>query len=124
MTVALWILQAILAIKLISVTLSHGLRQDQETMDQAITKMGGSARLGHALVAIFAFIAAAGLILPGLLKLWPQLTVWAAALAVLLMIGSIFFHVKFRDKPNVFVSLILLALAVFAAYGRWALAPF
>ena len=93
-------------------------------MHLAIQKMGNRARLTHALVAIFAFIVAAGLILPGLLNFLPQLTVWAAGLAAILMIGSIFFHVKFRDKPNIFVSVILLALALFVADGRSILSPF
>jgi hypothetical protein len=124
MTIILWIVQAILAIKLITVTYSHGLGQGQETMHQAMEKMGTRARAWHGLIAIFAFIATAGLILPGLLKLQPTLTIWAAGLTVLLMLGSIFFHVKFREEPNVFVSVILLAMAFFTAYGRWALAPF
>jgi hypothetical protein len=93
-------------------------------MQQAIQKMGGSSGLVHTLVAIFAFIAAAGLILPGLLKFLPQLTVWVAGLTALLMLGSIFFHMKFRDKPNIFVSVILLAMDLFVAYGRLILSPF
>jgi hypothetical protein len=124
MHIALWVIQAILAIKLISASYSHGLRKDQDAMQQAMQKMGGSSGLAHTMVAIFAFIAAAGLILPGLLNFWPQLTVWAAGLTAILMIGSIFFHVKFRDKPNIFVSVILLALALFVAYGRLILSPF
>jgi hypothetical protein len=124
MHIALWIVQAILAIKLISASYSHGLRKDQDAMQQAIRKMGSGSGLAHTLVAIFAFIAAVGLILPGWLKSWPQLTVWAAGLTAVLMIGSIFFHLKFRDKPNIFVSVILLAMDIFVAYGRLILSPF
>jgi hypothetical protein len=123
MHIALWVIQAILAIKLISTSYSHGLRKDQDVMQQAIQKMGSGSGLVHTMVVIVAFIAAAGLILPGLVNIWPQLTVWAAGLTAVLMIGSIFFHVKFRDKPNVFASVILLALALFAMVGRLALTP-
>jgi hypothetical protein len=36
---------------------------------------------------------------------------------------SIFFHVKSREKPKIFVSVILFAFAVFVAYERWVLVP-
>lgn len=120
----LWIIQAILAIKLITVSYSHGLRQDQETMKQSAEKMGTNSRIWHTLIAILALIAALGLILPGVSGFWTQLTLWAAGLTALMMLGSIYFHVIFRDKPNVFVSIILFILAVFVAYGRLAQAPF
>jgi hypothetical protein len=64
------------------------------------------------------------LILPGLLGFWLQITVWAAVVTALMMLGSIYFHVRFRDKPMIFVSVILFAFAVFIAYGRIALSPF
>jgi hypothetical protein len=41
----------------------------------------------------------------------------------IMLLASIFFHVKFREKPQVFVSVILFAFAAFVAYGRWVLAP-
>ncbi len=124
MNIALWVVQAILAIKLITAAFSHGIPQSKPTMQQAIDKMGTGARIWHILVAILSIGAAAGLILPGLLGLQPLITVGAALLAALMMLASIYFHVKFREKPNVFVSIVLLAFAVFVAYGRLVLAPF
>lgn len=41
MTTALWIIQVILGIKLLSVAYTHGLRQSQPTMQDAIQKMEG-----------------------------------------------------------------------------------
>jgi putative oxidoreductase len=121
---ALWVIQAILAIKLISTSYSHGLQRSQLAMKETVEKMGTSSLFWHTLVAILALITAAGLILPGLTGFFPQLTVWAAILSALMMLSSIYFHVKYRQSPKVFVSVILLAFAVFIAYGRLTLAPF
>jgi hypothetical protein len=124
MNFAIWVAQAILAIKLITAAFSHGLPWSKPAMQQAIEKMGDSARFWHTLIAILCILAAAGLILPGLLGFWPQITAWAAGVTALMMLGSIYFHVRFRDKPMIFVSVILFALAVFIAYGRLVLSPF
>ena len=37
----------------------------------------------------------------------------------IMLLFSIFFHVKSREKPKIFVSVILFVFAVFVAYGRW-----
>lgn len=124
MNIALWVIQAILAIKLITAAFSHGLPRTKPAMQQAIDKMGTGARFWHILVSILSIVVAACLILPGLLGFWTLITVWAALLAALMMLGSIYFHVRFRDKPMIFVSVILFAFAVFIAYGRLVLSPF
>lgn len=124
MNIALWVVQAILVIKLITAAFSHGIPQSKATMQQAIEKMGTGARFWHILVAILSIVAAAGLILPGLLGIQPLITVGAALFTALMMLASIYFHVKFREKPHVFVSIVLLAFSIFIAYGRLVLAPF
>ena len=124
MNIALWVVQVILSIKLITTAFSHGFPQSKPDMQQAIEKMGTGARFWHVLVATLCILAAAGLILPGLLGFWPQVTAWAAGVVALMMLGSIYFHVRFRDKPMIFVSVILFIFAVFIAYGRLVLSPF
>jgi hypothetical protein len=118
MNIILWALQAILAIKLLTASFSHGVQTSKPEMKQAVDKMGTSSRFWHALIAILAFVAAVGLILPGWLGFYPQLVIWTAIGTALLMLVSIYFHVRFREKPKVFVSVILLIFAVFVAYGR------
>ena len=124
MNIILWALQVILAIKLLTTSLSHGFQTSKPEMKQAVDKMRTSSRFWHALIAILVFVAAVGLILPGWLGIYPQLVIWTAALAALLMLVSIYFHVRFREKPKVFVSVILFVFAVFVAYGRIVLVPF
>jgi len=123
MNTALWVIQIILAIKLVSVAFTHGLRRDQQTMQEAIQKMGKSSRPVLNLDTIIILFASLGLVLPGLLKLSTPITaISAASLAVLLLV-SIYFHARYRQKPNIFVSVILFALATSVAYGRWVLVP-
>ena len=124
MNILLWIIQAILALKLVSVSFSHAFQQDKETMKQSIVKMGPSSRVAHVATAALTLIGGVGLVLPAALGWNPPLTVWIALGVALLMLVSILFHVRYRDKPLIFADVILFALAALVAYGRWALAPF
>ena len=119
MHIVLWIIQIILGIKLASVSYTHGIRQSQLTMQDAIQKMGTLARPLHFMIALLAFVGAAGLTLPGVLDLQAQLISATAIIMSVMLLSSIFFHIRSREKPNTFVSLILFAFAVFVAYGRW-----
>jgi hypothetical protein len=123
MNTVLWILQIILGIKLLSVSYTHGLRQSQPTMQDAIWKMGNFARPLHYAIALAAFIGAVGLTLPGVLGSPNQIISVTAVLLSLMLLLSIFFHIRSREKPNVFVSVILFVFAVFIAYGRGRFTP-
>jgi hypothetical protein len=46
-----------------------------------------------------------------------------ASILSIMLLFSIFFHIKSREKPKIFVSVILFVFAVFVAYGRWILIP-
>jgi uncharacterized membrane protein len=123
MNIALWIVQGILAVKLISVSYTHAFRQSLPTMQDAIQRLGKSSKPVLTLVAFATFVGALGLILPGVLGAFPRVTPVTAGILSVLLLVSLFFHIRSREKPKVFVSLILFALAGFVAYGRWMLAP-
>lgn len=124
MNIILWIVQAILAIKLVSVSFSHAVQQDKDAMKQAIQKMGSSSKVWHYGVAVLTLVSGVGLVLPAVLSWRSWLTIGVAAATAILMLASIFFHVRYREKPLVFADMILFALSAFVAYGRWALVPF
>jgi hypothetical protein len=123
MNIFLWALQIILAIKLLSVTLSHGLRQSMPSLQEARRRLGAAAPPLLALAALGCLLGALGVTLPGLLGAAGWITPLTAALIAAMLLVSILLHIRSRDKPKVFVSLVLLAFAVMIAYGRWALAP-
>ena len=124
MNILLWAIQIILAIKLVTTAITHGLQRSKPTMQQAAEKLGKSSRFWHLLTAILTFIAALGLIVPPLLGLNPQLLISAAILTAVLMLVSLYFHIRYRDQPKVFVSIILFVMALVVIYGRFILVPF
>ena len=119
-----WVLQIILSIKLVSVAYTHGLRQDKASMQEAIQKFGDLARPMLAIAAGGTLLGAAGLVIPGALGEMSWLTPWIAAVVVGMLLVSIVLHVRGREQPKIWVSLILCAMAVAVAYGRWVVAPF
>ncbi len=123
MNLALWVIQIILSIKLISVSYTHGLRQSQAAMQAAMQKMGTFSQPLHSLISIAAFLATLGLILPGVLGSSRWLIPITSALLSAMLLASIPLHVKSRMDPKIFVSIILFGLAAFLAYGRWILMP-
>ena len=121
MDIALWIVQIILSIKLITVSYTRGLRQSQPVMQEVIQKLGKFAQPLLNMIAVCTFIGAMGLILPGVFGSATWLTPVTAVVMSIMLLFSIFFHVRSREKPKIFVSVILFAFAVFVAYGRWML---
>jgi len=68
-------------------------------------------------------LGAFGLILPGLLRIRPELTSLAAAGLAIIMIGAVVVTVASGDIGPAVVPLVVGLLAAFVAYGRWRLAP-
>jgi hypothetical protein len=64
-------------------------------------------------------LAAVGLVLPAALDIAPVLVPLAAVGLVLLMVGGFIVHVRRREAEGTVVTLVLLALAVFVAWGRF-----
>ncbi len=123
MNIVLWLLQVVLGIKFVSVGLTHGIRHDKAEMAQGIQKMGKPARPLLIVVAIVTVLGGAGLVAPAALRLPGWLAPLSAALLGGLMLLSIVFHINCREKPHVFVSVILFAMAALVAYGRWMILP-
>jgi hypothetical protein len=123
MNIVLWIVQGILAIKLVSVSFTHAFQRSLPTMQEAIQKLGKASRWILTLVAIATFLGALGLILPGILGVASRIIPVTAGILSIILLVSLFFHVRSRERPKIFVSLVLFALAAFTAWGRWAIVP-
>jgi FtsH-binding integral membrane protein len=124
MNAILWIIQIILAIKLLSVAWSHGVRQDQAKMQTGIRRMGGSARPVLYAVAAGSLILGIGLIVPAAASVPTWVVPLSAGILAAGMALSILFHRACRENPNIIPSLVLLVFAAFVAYGRMILVPF
>ena len=110
MTYLTWALQIILAVKFISSAFIHAFRQDKPTLQYGIQKMGPRSKPILAVVTILLAVDAVLLVLPRALGWDPLITGYAAAAGAVLMLGSIVFHLKCRETPKVWVSLLLLLI--------------
>ena len=119
----LWVLQFILALKFVTLAVSHGLQHQKPVLQQAIQRMGPFSRPGLRAIALLMLLCAAGLILPAFVSGADRMAPISAAVLTLMMAVSMILHRKSRENPLPGADLILLALCAFTAYGRWFLVP-
>lgn len=63
-------------------------------------------------------LAALGLILPGVLGMMPQLTVYAALGTVALMIAAMIFHILRGETSQIGINIVIAVVALLIAWGR------
>ena len=118
MTVALWIVQALLAL-LFLFTGGMKLVLPLEKMTGPLPLPGLFLRS----IGVAEVLGALGLILPGLLRIRPGLTPLAAAGLVIIMIGATVIGLAVGDFTMMLIPLVVGLLSAFVAFGRWRLAP-
>ncbi len=74
-------------------------------------------------IAVAEIAGAAGLVLPGLLKIRTSLTPLAASCLVIIMIGATVLTAMTGKVAMAVLPLVTGVLAAFIAYARWRLAP-
>jgi len=118
MNLALWIVQALLALLFL---FSGGMKLvlPLEKLTGPVPVPGLFLRF----IGVAEVLGAIGLILPGLLRIRPGLTALAAAGLVIIMIGATAITLASGDVAMALVPLVVGLLAAFVAYGRWRLAP-
>jgi putative oxidoreductase len=70
------------------------------------------------LTGILDLLAGLGLVLPGLFRIQPKLTVYAAYGIIALMIAASIFHISRGEASLIGVNIFFLAVAAFVAWGR------
>jgi hypothetical protein len=118
MTYALWVVQGLLAALFLW---AGGIK-----LVLPVEKLTGPVPLPGLflrLIGVAEVLGAAGLILPGLLRIRPGLTPLAAAGLVIIMIGATVLTLAGGDLLLALIPLVVGLLAAFVAYGRWRLAP-
>lgn len=119
MDITLWIAAGLLA----AVFLASGLAKVGQSKEKLVASSTGAALAAFSPAAVKGIgtaeiLGAAGLILPAALDIAPVLVPVAAAGLVLLMAGAIGTHLRRGEAAVIAVPVVLLALAVFVAWGR------
>ena len=121
MTVALWIVQGLLA----ALFLFAGVMKFIMTVEE-MTEMTKEIPLPGAFlrfIGVAEILGAIGLILPGLLRIKPSLTPLAAVGLAVIMVGATVLTLTTGSVAMALMPFVVGILAIFVAYGRWRLAP-
>ena len=119
MTYALWTVQVLLALVFL---FAGGIKLILPIA--TLTSMGSPNQVAVPgmflkFIGVCEVLGAIGLILPGLLRIRPQLTPLAAAGLVIIMIGATVVTLAGGDKAGALLPFVVGTLAAFVAYGRW-----
>lgn len=119
MNIALWILQALLAL----VFLAHGALFLAPPPDIAVQMDAMLPRWFQVFLGAAEVAAAVGLTLPGLTRIQPWLISAAAVGVGVVMVGATILHVWRSEFSSSVVTFVLLLMAAFVGYGRWRRLP-
>lgn len=130
MSIALWIVQALLALGF----LAAGFPKLLQPIPTLAKMLPWAAQVPVALVRFIGaaeILGAIGIVLPdalyrfGVLKVgfFPALSVAAAIGLAVAMVSAVIFHIARKEYPNMAPSAVLFLLALFVIIGRLTLAP-
>jgi uncharacterized membrane protein YphA (DoxX/SURF4 family) len=124
MNLALWIVAIVLAASFAG----SGLMKLLVPKDKLVSSGQGWAQdytpTNIRLIGVVELLGAAGLILPAVTHIAPILVPLAAIGLALVMVGAAAVHARRKETMNIGVNAVLLALAVFVAWGRFGPYPF
>lgn len=122
MNMALWIVQILLAL-VFGLTGMMKVTQIKEKLVQRMKWVNETAPNTVKAIGAVEILGALGVVLPMLTGILPILTPLAAVGLILTMIGAALTNLRHKEYAHIAVNVVLLALAVFVAYGRFVLLP-
>jgi len=117
LNITLWIAQVLLA----AMFLMSGFTKVAQPIEQLSQMLPWASQVPAGLVrfiGISEVLGGLGLILPALLRIKPQLTVWTALGLVVVMIFASTFHLSRGEGAMIGTNIVLALVAVFIAWGR------
>jgi uncharacterized membrane protein YphA (DoxX/SURF4 family) len=119
MNLALWIVAIVLA----AVFAASGLMKQFVPKDKLVTSGQGWAQdfspTNIRLIGLAEILGAIGLVLPAAVRIAPILVPLAAVGLALVMAGAVVVNARRKDGATIAVNLVLIAVAVFVAWGRF-----
>jgi uncharacterized membrane protein YphA (DoxX/SURF4 family) len=124
MNLALWIVASVLAASFAGSGLMKLLVPKEKLVSSGQGWAQDVTETNVRLIGLVELLGAAGLILPAVTHIAPVLVPLAAVGLALVMVGAAVVHARRNEPLNVGVNAVLLALAVFVAWGRFGPYPF
>jgi hypothetical protein len=118
MNIALWIAAGLLAVAM----LAAGFSKLATPKEKLLARMAWVEDVSPGMIkfiGLMEVLGAVGLILPALTGIAPILVPLAATGIAIIMIGAIIVHVRRGETKEIAPSVVLLALALFVAWGRF-----
>lgn len=122
LNISLWIAQVLLG----GMFLMAGITKSTTPVEQLYVSYPWTKEVSEGMVrfiGISELLAAIGLLLPSILRIKPVLTPIAALGLVLIMLLAMGYHIKHAEYAVIGFNLVLGAIAVFIAWGRFKKAP-
>jgi uncharacterized membrane protein YphA (DoxX/SURF4 family) len=119
MNITFWVLQVLLAVAFFA----HGwlvLMPPPEVAEQMYAAL---PRGFWQFLGVAEILAAIGLTLPGITRILPWLVPCAAAGVMFVMISATVWHVSRAEYTSAAITVVLLVMSTFTAYGRWRMLP-
>ena len=120
MNIALWIAQGILALVFLMAGASK-LTQPKEKLAERMGYVNDFSAGTIKLIGTLEVLGALGVVLPKLTGILPVFTPLATVGLALTMVGAALTHLRRKEPQMIVVNAVLLALAIFVAWGRWGL---
>jgi uncharacterized membrane protein len=121
MNIGLWGAQAILAVMFLMAGVMKGFQYERAKASLPWVKDVSKGLVTF--IGIAELLGGLGLLLPAIAGFLPWLTPLAAVGIAVVMLLAAAFHAKRSEYQAIAFNLVLLALAVFVAYGRWFIHP-
>ena len=119
MNIVLWVLQILLAVAFFA----HGWLFLSPPPEIAQKMNESLPRWFQLFLGVAEVLAAVGLTLPGLTRILPELTTWAAGGIMIVMVSATVFHIVRGEISSAAITFLLLAMAAFVAHMRYRVMP-
>ena len=119
MNIVLWVLQICLA----AAFLAHGLLFLSPPAEMVEQMNASLPRWFQLFLGVAEVLAAVGLTLPGMTRVYPRLVVWAAVGVMVVLVSATVFHLVRGEISSAVITTVLLAVATFVAYMRYRVMP-
>lgn len=116
---ALWLLQVLLA----ALFAWHGQFMAFPPVAMVAMIDATIGPIGRVFIGVAELLAAVGLLLPGITRILPALTAWAAGGLTIVMACATAFHLFRGETASAISAAVILVLVAAVAFARWKLLP-